>query len=160
MHIELINHLFCSQFSPPLLRGRMRSQWTLLIRTVTQRCLMTGKHSGFVRWDFRYLYTEFLKGLHILLKYCFWLSSESASLAGWLIVLDAVCFCFRLKEFKTALLEVFRSSHAQSVGMIALIEGINKSCPSPFKDTEVRAALSRMQDDNQVMVADDIIFLI
>uniref|UniRef100_A0A672Q1L1 DNA replication licensing factor MCM3 n=1 Tax=Sinocyclocheilus grahami TaxID=75366 RepID=A0A672Q1L1_SINGR len=66
----------------------------------------------------------------------------------------------RLKEFKTALLEVFRSSHAQSVGMIALMEGINKSCPSPFKETEVRAALSRMQDDNQVMVADDIIFLI
>uniref|UniRef100_A0A673I249 DNA replication licensing factor MCM3 n=1 Tax=Sinocyclocheilus rhinocerous TaxID=307959 RepID=A0A673I249_9TELE len=84
----------------------------------------------------------------------------------WLIVSDAaclthrVCFCFRLKEFKTALLEVFRSSHAQSVGMIALMEGINKSCPSPFKETEVRAALSRMQDDNQVMVADDIIFLI
>uniref|UniRef100_A0A672Q1P8 DNA replication licensing factor MCM3 n=1 Tax=Sinocyclocheilus grahami TaxID=75366 RepID=A0A672Q1P8_SINGR len=71
-----------------------------------------------------------------------------------------VCFCCRLKEFKTALLEVFRSSHAQSVGMIALMEGINKSCPSPFKETEVRAALSRMQDDNQVMVADDIIFLI
>uniref|UniRef100_A0A8C1T5S8 DNA replication licensing factor MCM3 n=1 Tax=Cyprinus carpio TaxID=7962 RepID=A0A8C1T5S8_CYPCA len=84
----------------------------------------------------------------------------------WLIVSDAVClthnvcFCFRLKEFKTALLEVFRSSHAQSVGIIALMEGINKSCPSPFKETEVRAALSRMQDDNQVMVADDIIFLI
>ncbi|KAL0165405.1 hypothetical protein M9458_041158, partial [Cirrhinus mrigala] len=65
-----------------------------------------------------------------------------------------------LKEFKTALLEVFRSAHAQSVGMIALMESINKSCPSPFKETEVRAALSRMQDDNQVMVADDIIFLI
>uniref|UniRef100_A0A8C1JZR3 DNA replication licensing factor MCM3 n=1 Tax=Cyprinus carpio TaxID=7962 RepID=A0A8C1JZR3_CYPCA len=92
--------------------------------------------------------------------------SKTASLAGWLIVSDAVClthsvcFCFRLKEFKTALLEVFRSSHAQSVGIIALMEGINKSCPSPFKETEVRAALSRMQDDNQVMVADDIIFLI
>uniref|UniRef100_A0A672R3B4 DNA replication licensing factor MCM3 n=1 Tax=Sinocyclocheilus grahami TaxID=75366 RepID=A0A672R3B4_SINGR len=92
--------------------------------------------------------------------------SKTASLAGWLIVSDAaclmhrVCFCFRLKEFKTALLEVFRSSHAQSVGMITLMEGINKSCPSPFKETEVRAALSRMQDDNQVMVADDIIFLI
>uniref|UniRef100_A0A671PSQ8 DNA replication licensing factor MCM3 n=1 Tax=Sinocyclocheilus anshuiensis TaxID=1608454 RepID=A0A671PSQ8_9TELE len=66
----------------------------------------------------------------------------------------------KLKEFKTALLEVFRSSHAQSVGMIALMEGINKSCPSPFKESEVRAALSRMQDDNQAMVADDIIFLI
>uniref|UniRef100_A0A8C1I7F0 DNA replication licensing factor MCM3 n=1 Tax=Cyprinus carpio TaxID=7962 RepID=A0A8C1I7F0_CYPCA len=92
--------------------------------------------------------------------------SKTAWPAGQLIVSDAVClmhrvcFCCRFKEFKTALLEVFRSSHAQSVGMIALMEGINKSCPSPFTETEVRAALSRMQDDNQVMVADDIIFLI
>ncbi|XP_051954877.1 zygotic DNA replication licensing factor mcm3-like [Xyrauchen texanus] len=66
----------------------------------------------------------------------------------------------RLKEFKGALLEVFHSAHAQSVGMIALMEGINKSCPSPFNEMEIRAALARMQDDNQVMVADDIIFLI
>uniref|UniRef100_A0A8C2BKG5 DNA replication licensing factor MCM3 n=1 Tax=Cyprinus carpio TaxID=7962 RepID=A0A8C2BKG5_CYPCA len=92
--------------------------------------------------------------------------SKTAWPAGQLIVSDAVClmhrvcFCCRFKEFKTALLEVFRSSHAQSVGMIALMEGINKSCPSAFTETEVRAALSRMQDDNQVMVADDIIFLI
>ncbi|XP_051952056.1 zygotic DNA replication licensing factor mcm3-like [Xyrauchen texanus] len=66
----------------------------------------------------------------------------------------------RLKEFKSALFEVFNSAHAQSVGLIALMEGIKKSCPSPFNETEVRAALARMQDDNQVMVADDIIFLI
>ncbi|KAL7872039.1 hypothetical protein SRHO_G00070220 [Serrasalmus rhombeus] len=66
----------------------------------------------------------------------------------------------RLKEFKAALLEVFRSAHAQSVGMNALMEGINKTCPTPFDQAEVRAALGRMQDDNQVMVADDIIFLI
>ncbi|TRY99824.1 hypothetical protein DNTS_014884 [Danionella cerebrum] len=66
----------------------------------------------------------------------------------------------RLKEFKGALLEVFRSSHAQSVGMNTLMDGIKKSCPSAFSESEVRAALTRMQDDNQVMVADDIIFLI
>ncbi|XP_066532655.1 DNA replication licensing factor MCM3 [Hoplias malabaricus] len=66
----------------------------------------------------------------------------------------------RLKEFKAALLEVFRSAHAQSVGMNALMEGINKSCPTPFDQAEVRTALERMQDDNQVMVADDIVFLI
>uniref|UniRef100_A0A3B4DGG5 DNA replication licensing factor MCM3 n=1 Tax=Pygocentrus nattereri TaxID=42514 RepID=A0A3B4DGG5_PYGNA len=69
-------------------------------------------------------------------------------------------FFSRLKEFKAALLEVFRSAHAQSVGMNALMEGINKTCPTPFDQAEVRAALGRMQDDNQVMVADDIIFLI
>uniref|UniRef100_A0A4W5LPM6 MCM3-like winged helix domain-containing protein n=1 Tax=Hucho hucho TaxID=62062 RepID=A0A4W5LPM6_9TELE len=66
----------------------------------------------------------------------------------------------RLKEFKSSLLEVFRSAHAQSVGMNSLMESVNKDRDAPFTLTEVRAALARMQDDNQIMVADDIIFLI
>ncbi|KAI7799533.1 DNA replication licensing factor MCM3 [Triplophysa rosa] len=66
----------------------------------------------------------------------------------------------RLKVFKTTLSDVFHSAHAQSMGMIGLMEAINKSCPSPFSEAEVRHALNTMQDDNQVMVADDIIFLI
>ncbi|XP_076128400.1 DNA replication licensing factor MCM3 [Alosa pseudoharengus] len=66
----------------------------------------------------------------------------------------------RLKAFKAALLDVFRDSHAQSVGMNALLQGIGKSTAAPFTPDEVRASLSRMQDDNQVMVTDDIIFLI
>ncbi|XP_062857317.1 DNA replication licensing factor MCM3 [Trichomycterus rosablanca] len=66
----------------------------------------------------------------------------------------------RLKEFKAALLETFHASHAQSVGMNALMANINKSRSTPFDQAEVRVALARMQDDNQVMVADDIIFLI
>lgn len=67
---------------------------------------------------------------------------------------------YRLKEFKAALLEVFRAAHAQSVGMTALTGDINKNRSTPFEEAEIRAALARMQDDNQVMVADDIIFLI
>lgn len=66
----------------------------------------------------------------------------------------------RLKEFKVALLEVFRAAHAQSVGMNRLIESINQDNESPFSPAEVQAALNKMQDDNQVMVSDDIIFLI
>lgn len=66
----------------------------------------------------------------------------------------------RLKVFKTALSEVFHTAHAQSMGLMTLMQDINKSCPSPFNEAEVRAALNTMQDDNQVMVADDIIFLI
>lgn len=58
------------------------------------------------------------------------------------------------------LLEVFRATHAQSVGMNTLMGDINKNRSTPFEQAEVRAALARMQDDNQVMVADDIIFLI
>ncbi|XP_071019691.1 zygotic DNA replication licensing factor mcm3-like [Oncorhynchus clarkii lewisi] len=66
----------------------------------------------------------------------------------------------RLKEFKSSLLEVFRSAHAQSVGINSLMESVNKDRDAPFALTEVRAALARMQDDNQIMLADDIIFLI
>ncbi|XP_042247098.1 DNA replication licensing factor MCM3 [Thunnus maccoyii] len=66
----------------------------------------------------------------------------------------------RLKEFKSSLFTVFQSAHAQSVKMMNLMENINKERENRFTEPEVRIALTRMQDDNQVMVADDIIFLI
>lgn len=66
----------------------------------------------------------------------------------------------RLKEFKSSLFAVFQSSHAQSVKMASLMEELNKERQQRFAQDEVRAALARMQDDNQVMVADDIVFLI
>ncbi|XP_026197906.1 DNA replication licensing factor MCM3 [Anabas testudineus] len=66
----------------------------------------------------------------------------------------------RLKEFKSSLFAVFQSAHAQSVKMKTLMSDINKQLEKRFTEPEVRAALARMQDDNQVMVADDIIFLI
>ncbi|XP_054474182.1 DNA replication licensing factor MCM3 [Anoplopoma fimbria] len=66
----------------------------------------------------------------------------------------------RLKEFKSSLFAVFQSAHAQSVKMANLTDDINKGRESRFTEPEVRKALARMQDDNQVMMADDIIFLI
>lgn len=66
----------------------------------------------------------------------------------------------RLKEFKVALLDVFREAHAQSVGMNRLTESINQDREEPFSSAEIQAALSKMQDDNQVMVSEGIIFLI
>ncbi|XP_012414623.1 DNA replication licensing factor MCM3 [Trichechus manatus latirostris] len=66
----------------------------------------------------------------------------------------------RLKAFKVALLEVFREAHAQSVGMNHLTESINRDTEEPFSPVEIQAALSKMQDDNQVMVSEGIIFLI
>ncbi|KAK2511735.1 Mcm3 [Columba guinea] len=65
-----------------------------------------------------------------------------------------------LKAFKAALLEVFKSSHAQSVGLKNMMESINRDNPEPFSLAEVKVALAHMQDDNQIMVSDDIIFLI
>lgn len=66
----------------------------------------------------------------------------------------------RLKEFKSSLFGVFHSAHTQSVKMKALMDDINKGREKHFTEAEVRNALARMQDDNQIMVSDDIIFLI
>ncbi|XP_019392721.1 PREDICTED: DNA replication licensing factor MCM3 [Crocodylus porosus] len=66
----------------------------------------------------------------------------------------------RLKAFKAALLEVFKASHAQSVGLQTLMKSINQDNPDPFSSAEVKVALERMQDDNQIMLSDDIVFLI
>ncbi|XP_060119527.1 DNA replication licensing factor MCM3-like [Heteronotia binoei] len=67
----------------------------------------------------------------------------------------------RLKEFKAALLEVFRSAHAQSVGLKTPDDVPQPGqARSPFSSSEVKMALEQMQDDNQIMVSDDIIFLI
>ncbi|KAM9017379.1 DNA replication licensing factor MCM3 [Ara ararauna] len=66
----------------------------------------------------------------------------------------------RLKAFKACLLEVFKASHAQSVGLKNMMESINRDNPEPFSQDEVKVSLAHMQDDNQIMVSDDIIFLI
>ncbi|NXF09960.1 MCM3 factor, partial [Smithornis capensis] len=66
----------------------------------------------------------------------------------------------RLKAFKAALLEVFKASHAQSVSLENVMKSINRDNPEPFSLAEVKVALAHMQDDNQIMVSDDIIFLI
>lgn len=73
---------------------------------------------------------------------------------------DAALSPERLKEFKSSLFAVFQSAHAQSVKMKTLMDDINKGRESRFSEPEVRGALTRMQDDNQIMMADDIIFLI
>ncbi|XP_078085447.1 zygotic DNA replication licensing factor mcm3-like [Mustelus asterias] len=66
----------------------------------------------------------------------------------------------RLKEFKAALLDAFKTAHAQSLGMQTLMASINKDNKTPFSDVEVQTALDKMQEDNQIMVSDQIIFLI
>ncbi|XP_069786746.1 zygotic DNA replication licensing factor mcm3-like isoform X2 [Narcine bancroftii] len=66
----------------------------------------------------------------------------------------------RFKAFKAALLDAFRAPQAQSLGMQTLMASINKENEDPFTEEEVQIALNRMQDDNQIMVSDQIIFLI
>ncbi|XP_004628339.1 DNA replication licensing factor MCM3 [Octodon degus] len=66
----------------------------------------------------------------------------------------------RLKAFKVALLSVFREAHAQSVGLTHLTASVNRDKEEPFSAEEIQAALDRMQDDNQVMLSEGIVFLI
>ncbi|XP_072300007.1 DNA replication licensing factor MCM3 [Eucyclogobius newberryi] len=66
----------------------------------------------------------------------------------------------RMKEFKSSLFSAFQSAHAQSINMKDLKSDVNKGREKLFSDGEIRAALKRMQDDNQIMVADEIVFLI
>lgn len=44
--------------------------------------------------------------------------------------------------------------------MNRLTESVNRDNEEPFSSAEIQAALSRMQDDNQVMVSEGIVFLI
>ncbi|KAM5164716.1 DNA replication licensing factor MCM3 [Mantella aurantiaca] len=66
----------------------------------------------------------------------------------------------RLKTFKAALLDAFKSAHAQSIAMPVLMGAINKNNDSPFSDGEVKAALELMEEANHIMVSENIVFLI
>lgn len=94
----------------------------------------------------------------------FYKISVMLSLSRWVMMLHVTSRLLvsssRLKEFKSSLFAVFQAAHAQSVKMKSLMDDINKEREKRFSEPEVRSALRRMQDDNQVMVADDIIFLI
>uniref|UniRef100_A0A8C5QKZ0 DNA replication licensing factor MCM3 n=1 Tax=Leptobrachium leishanense TaxID=445787 RepID=A0A8C5QKZ0_9ANUR len=66
----------------------------------------------------------------------------------------------RIKDFKAALLKAFKSTRSQSVTVSQLLELINKGNVQLFEVDEVKEALDLMQTDNQVMVSDDVVFLI
>ncbi|XP_059922602.1 maternal DNA replication licensing factor mcm3-like [Gadus macrocephalus] len=70
----------------------------------------------------------------------------------------------RLKVFKGALLQAFKTQRSQSVAVAELLGLVNKD-PTPaqgegFQEGEVEQLLGRMQDDNQVMVSEGVVFLI
>ncbi|KAK2863971.1 hypothetical protein Q7C36_003125 [Tachysurus vachellii] len=66
----------------------------------------------------------------------------------------------RMKVFKAALLKTFKVTRSQSVPIPDLLTHINKGQSEEFVQQEVQLLLERMQDDNQVMVSEDVVFLI
>lgn len=65
---------------------------------------------------------------------------------------------FRLTEFKAALLGAFSSAHAQTLPLTTVKDSVKRV--KTFSDEEIDSALQVMQDANQIMVADDNVFLI
>ncbi|MBN3303310.1 MCM3M factor, partial [Amia calva] len=66
----------------------------------------------------------------------------------------------RLKVFKATLLKAFKGTRSQSISVSELVTNINQDCGDSFEMNEVKKLLNQMQDDNQVMVSEDVIFLI
>ncbi|XP_041466825.1 zygotic DNA replication licensing factor mcm3-like [Lytechinus variegatus] len=67
----------------------------------------------------------------------------------------------RLKLFKSTVHKTFEATHAQSIPMTQISEALTtEHKEAPFSKAEIDSALSKMQDDNQIMVSEGIVFLI
>ncbi|XP_043803492.1 DNA replication licensing factor Mcm3 [Apis laboriosa] len=65
----------------------------------------------------------------------------------------------RLKVFRTLLYKLFQQQRAQSLPLSRVREYINNQQSQEFTSNEITAAINKMSDANQIMVADDNIFL-
>ena len=89
------------------------------------------------------------------------LHDDNKSNTGNFIILILVCFThFRLTEFRSAVVKAFSTEHSQSLPVDQLTELVNSGTASRFNSAEVSAALEQMQDANQVMVSEGVVFLI
>lgn len=66
----------------------------------------------------------------------------------------------RLGVFKNSLQKMFREAREQSLPLARITAAVNKNNDEAFSKGEIEAAVSRMTEDNQIMLADDIVFLI
>uniref|UniRef100_A0A1A9UNX1 DNA replication licensing factor MCM3 n=1 Tax=Glossina austeni TaxID=7395 RepID=A0A1A9UNX1_GLOAU len=66
----------------------------------------------------------------------------------------------RLGSFKNSLQRLFREAREQSLNLQRITAAVNENNPEPFTKEEIQAAIHRMTEDNQIMMADEIVFLI
>ncbi|XP_019876748.2 DNA replication licensing factor Mcm3 [Aethina tumida] len=66
----------------------------------------------------------------------------------------------RLQIFKSSLHRAFKESRSQSLSLTKVREFVNQNNQAPFSQAEIGSAIDKMTDDNQVMMADGIVFLI
>ena len=65
----------------------------------------------------------------------------------------------KLKDFKSILFKLFHKERTQALTMDAIVAYV-KETNKKFSDNDIKSALNTMQDDNQVMISDDTVFLI
>lgn len=63
-----------------------------------------------------------------------------------------------MKDFKSMLFKLFHKERTQAIPVADIAKYILES--SKFAEDDVKSALNTMQDDNQVMLSDDTVFLI
>lgn len=86
--------------------------------------------------------------------------SSEAQTEGTVAATPASITDARLGIFKNGLQRLFREAREQSLSLSRITASINENNPEPFTGGEIDAAMHRMTEDNQIMVADDIVFLI
>lgn len=87
-------------------------------------------------------------------------TSDTPSAAAHSGVTAASLSKSRLDAFKNSLQKLFREAREQSLALTRIVAAINENNLEPFSESEVNAAVHRMTEDNQIMVADGIVFLI
>ena len=92
--------------------------------------------------------------------FLFFFKPPTHLILGSLLIINFLSnlFALRLSEFKAALLKAFSSAHAQTLPLTTVKESVKRD--KAFRDEEIESALQVMQDANQIMVADDNVFLI
>lgn len=71
------------------------------------------------------------------------------------------CLPSRLAAFRTAVSEAFSTEHAQSMPVGRVTQLVNTGRPdNPFSANEITAGLNTMEEANQVMVSEGVVFLI
>lgn len=84
--------------------------------------------------------------------------SQGASSTGSASSL-AILTSDKLKDFKSLLFKLFNRERAQSLVMNAIVEYVQTE-NDKFSQNDIKLALNTMQDDNQIMISDETVFLI
>lgn len=78
-----------------------------------------------------------------------------------LLFIDRLMFFFRFQVFRSSLQALFSAEHAQTLPLERVVESVNKDYPdAKFLQPEINAAITRMTEDNHIMVSDGQVFLV